>query len=282
MKSNRKDLGNQETQMSEHLELYNQLLSAGRYTICSKQKCGEYKKQLQDLHDFVYVVESTPNPCEPEYSPMFLDCIVHKSLWTPELKTQLKEHYLSFNIVNYYLDTCVYYHISDTEKRRLLFEMMGKWWFFEKSPSPALALSEAIEFRNTFFRQEFAYLPNKFRRLVAQKGFCQAIEELTEKEHSFLNEFVLQMKQPSVCCGCVPIKKTAFSSRLDTPVWYEVPELDIYEKDNVNVKEVEEAVLSGDFLYLVVYNFHDGLDRSLYTTLYSLFSKNKQQQNNVI
>jgi hypothetical protein len=67
------------------------------------------------------------------------------------------------------------------------------------------------------------------------------------------------------------MKQKAFSSRLDTPIWYEVPELDIYEKDGVDVKEVEEAVLSGDFLYLVVYNFYDGLDRSLYTTLYHLF-----------
>lgn len=259
--------------MSDHLELYNQLLSAGRTTICSKQKCGGYKKQLQDLHDFVYVVESTPNPCEAEYSPMFLDCIIHKSLWTSELKEQLKKHNFSFNIVDYDLDTCTYYHLPDTEKRRLLFEMMGKWWFFEKSTSPALALSEAIEFRNTFFRQKFAYLPKKFRQLVAQNGFCQAIEKLTEEEHSFLDEFVLQIKQPPVCCGCVPVKKTAFSSRLETPIWYEVPELNIYEKDTVNVRDVEEAVLSGDFLYLVVYNFHNGLDRTLYTTLYSLFQE---------
>lgn len=259
--------------MSEHLELYNQLLLAGKSNICSRQKCGKFERELQDLHDFVYIVESTPNPCEPEYSPMFLDCILHKSLWTPKLKEQLKEHHFSFNVVDYDLDTCTYYHLPDTEKRRLLFEMVGKWWFFEKSTSPALALSEAIEFRKIFFRQEFAYLPNKFRQLVAQKGFCQAINALTDEEHSFLDDFIFQMKKPSFFCGCVSMKKTAFSSRLDTPIWYEVPELDIYEKDGINVKEVEEAVLSGNFLYLVVYNFYDGLDRSLYTTLYRLLSE---------
>jgi len=259
--------------MSEHLELYNQLLLVGRNNVCAKQKCGKYEQQLQDLHDFVYVVESTPNPCDCEYSPMFLDCIVHKSLWTPALKDRFKEENLSFQVLDYSLDSCVYYHLADTEKRRLLFEMVGKWWFFDNSPSPSLALSEAIEFRKNFFRQRFGYLPKKFRQLVRNKGFCQAVKELTEEEHTFLDDFLFKMKEPSLFCGCIPLKRTAFSSRLDTPVWCEVPELELYEKDGVNIRQVEEAVSSGDFLYMMVYNDHDGLDRTLYTKLYQLFQE---------
>lgn len=263
--------------MSNYRQLYNHLLSVGKSTVCSKQRCGKYEKQLQDLHDFVYVVESTPNPCESDYSPMFLDCIIHKSLWTSQLIARLKECHFSFNVINYNLDTCVYYHLPDTEKRRLLFEMVGKWWFFDNSPSPALALSEAVEFRKTFFRQKFRYLPKKFRKLVAQKGFCHAMEELTEDEHQFLDDFLFQMKQPSFCCGCIPVKNTAFTRRFEIPVWYDVPELEIYEKDNVNVKEIEEAILSGDLLYMVIYNHHDGLDRSLYTKLYNLFQEQQHR-----
>ena len=259
--------------MSGHFELYNQLLCAGRNNVCKKQKCGKYETQLRDLHDFVYVVESTPNPCEPEYSPMFLDCIIHKSLWSPILMDRLKEENLSFNVLDYFLDSCTHYHLGDTEKRRLLFEMVGKWWFFDNSPSPSLALSEAIEFRKQFFRQPFGYLPKKFRQLVAHKGFCQAMKELTSEEHDFLDDLLLKMKEPSVYCGCFPLKRTAFSSRLDTPVWYDVPELQLYEKNSVSVREIEEAILSGDFLYMMVYNYHDGLDRNLYTKLYQLFQE---------
>lgn len=258
-----------------HELLYQQLLSAGRSAICSTQKCGEYKKQLQDLHEFVYVVESTPNPCEPEYSPMFLDFIIHKSMCTPQWKDSLTAHHLSFNIMDYDRNVCTHYHIPDTEKRRLLFEMMGKWWFYEKSPAPALALSEAIDFRNWFFRQKFAYFPKKFRHLVAQKGFCGAMEELTEEEHRFLDDMLLRMKQPSFWCGCIPIKKTAFSTRLNPLVWYELPPLEIGEKDGIELKDVEEAVRAGDFLYMVVENDHNGLDRTLYTTLLRIFQETK-------
>ena len=259
--------------MTEHLQLYNQLLLVGRKNVCTKQKCGKYEKQLQDLHDFVYVVESTPNPCDAEYSPMFLDCIVHKSLWTPSFKDRLIEENLSFNVLDYFLNSCTHYHVPDTEKRRLLFEMVGKWWFFDNSQSPSLALSEAIQFRKNFFRQPFGYLPKKFRQLVAKKGFCQAMNELTKEEHTFLEEFLVKMKEPSLFCGCIPLKRTAFSSRLDTLVWYDVPELELYEKDGINIQQVEEAVSSGDFLYMVVYNVHDGLDRTLYTKLYRLFQE---------
>lgn len=261
--------------MTNHSELYNQLLSAGRNNICVRENCGKYEKQLQDLHDFVYVVESTPNPCDPEYSPMFLDCIIHKSLWTSELQDRFKEENLSFNVLDYFSDTCVHYHLPDTEKRRLLFEMVGKWWFFDNSPSPFLALSEAIEFRKQFFRQPFGYLPKKFRQLVAKRGFCQALNELTEEEHEFLDDFLQKMKEPSLFCGCIPLKKTAFSHRLATPVWYEVPELELYEKDGVDIHQVEGAISSGDFLYMVIYNYYDGLDRTLYTKLYDLFQQQK-------
>lgn len=256
-----------------HLALYNQLLSVGKKNVCAKQKCGEYEKQLRDLHDFVYVVESTPNPCDCDYSPMFLDMIVHKSLWTPTLKDRLIEHNFSFKVLDYFLDTCTDHHLPDTEKRRLLFEMVGKWWFFDNSPSPSLALSEAIEFRKNFFRQRFGYLPKKFRRLVGKKGFCQAVKELTEEEHAFLDDFLLRMKEPTIFCGCIPLKRTVFSSRLDTPVWCEVPELELYEKDGMDIRQVEEAVLSGDFLYMMVCNHYDGLDRTLYTKLYQLFQE---------
>lgn len=252
------------------LELYHQLLSVGKSNVCSLQTCGEYRQQLQDLHEFVYVVESTPNPCEPEYSPMFLDCILHKSLNTPKLKERLMQHHLSFNILDYDRNVNTHYHIPNTEKRKLLFEMVGKWWFFEKSQSPALALSEAIRFRNWFFKQPFAYLPKKFRHLVAQKGFCQAVEELTADEHRFLDDLILRMKQPLTMCGCIPQKRTAFCSRLDPPLWYDIPDL-----ENVG-NEVGDALSSGDFLYMVVYNDHDGLDRTLYTTLCRLFQETKK------
>lgn len=245
------------------LELYHQLLSATKS--CSLQKCREYRQQLQDLHEFVYIVESTPNPCEPEYSPMFLDCILHQSMCTPELIERLIQHHFSFNILDYKRRVCSHYHIPDMEKRRLLFEMMGKWWFFEKSQSPALVLTEAIEFRNWFFRQPFAYLPKKFRRLVAQKGFCKAVEGLTEEENQLIDGLIMRWKKPLFYCGCIPRKRTAFSSRLDSPPWYDIPE------PNMCGNEIGDAIYNGDFLYMVIYNDYDGLDRTLYTTLLHIF-----------
>ena len=256
--------------MTDHLNLYNQLLTMGAENVCEKQTCGEYKEQLQKLHDFVYVVESTPNPSDPTYSPMFIDCIIHKSLYTPELTEQLKKHNFCFNVLDYNKDSCTYYNLRDTKKRRLLFEMNGKWWFFNESPSPSLALSEAIQFRKNFFRQHFAYLPQKFRDLVDKKGFVQAVNDLTEDEHLFLDEFIQEMEEPSFLCGCVPKKKSGFLKRIDVPIWHEPPELEIYEQDGVDVYAINEAVLSGEFLYMVVNNYYDGVDRKLYTTLYDI------------
>lgn len=259
--------------MTEYNKLYKHILELGRSDLGAKHDCGPYKKQLQQLHDFIYVVESTPNPCDETYSPMFLECIIHKSLCTSSFLQHLKDNHISFSILNYNKDDCIYYYTPDTEKRRLLFEMMGKWWFFEKSFSPATAKTEAIEFRKYFFRQPFYYLPTKFRRLVKEKGFCLAIETLTDDEHMFLNRLTQQIEQQSTFCYCIPRKKSSFSIRLKPPICHDVPELEIYERKGTDVKRMSEAVESGDFLYLSVYNFYDGLDRSLYEKLYRLFQE---------
>lgn len=254
--------------------MYQQLLSLGKKTVCAKQQCGDFKPQLQALHDFVYVVESTPHPEDPTYSSMFLDCIIHKSFWTPQLQHDLKQHNFSFSVLDYSNDSHCFFHPKDTMKRRLLYEMVGKWWFFHDTMAPALALSEAIHFRDWFFDQPFAYLPETFRRWVETGGFQFAYDRLNTNEHLFLDKILSgMMTQQSVCC--FPSKRTVFSQRFIEPRWHELPELEIYEIDGVDVEGVHDAVLSGEFLYMMVTNYHDGLDRNLYLQLYDILKIQK-------
>jgi len=257
--------------------LYQELLTIGRANICANQKCGEYKHQLKALHDFVYVVESTPRPEDPFYSPMFIDCIIEKSMWNRELEKLLEDEKLSYDLLDYSKLTNLSRHLQDTHKRRLLFEMLDKWWFFRDTMAPEMALSDALQFRKKFFKTEFAYLPNKFRELVDKNDFNTAINQLSENEHLFLDRFLEEMNEPAVSCGCIPSKKSAFLHRFQDPSWYDLPELEIYETDGVDIMAVKNAVLNGDLLYLVINNHYDCMDRNLYTKLYNLFN---QQQNN--
>jgi hypothetical protein len=190
------------------------------------------------------------------------------------LYDKLVEHNFSFRVLDYNKDKCDFHVLPDTERRRLLFEMLGKWWFFNNTPSPTYALSEAIKLRNHFFKQEFAYLPEKFRKLVEEKGFCGAIDALSDKENIFLDRFIDEMNEPSfLCFGCIPAKKSAFLQRFKRQDHNEVPELEIYESDGLDVKETEKAVLSGDLIYMVVDNYYDCTDRNLYTKLYNIFKE---------
>lgn len=264
------------------MDLYQQLIGVGKNNITSINKCGncgnEFIKQLQKLHDFVYIVEHTPRPEDPFYSPMFIELIVHKNICSGAFKEVLKKHNLSYEIYNYDDITKETYYIPNTHKRRLLFEMLGKWWFFHNTMAPSMALSEAIHLRDTFFKCEYAYLPDKFRYLVEKQGFPQAVNSLREDEHEFLHNFLDEMNHPKVSCGCIPMKRSSFSRRFEFPVWDdEPPDLEIYETDGVDVKSIRDAVLSGDLYYLTIYNHYDCTDRSLYTTLYNILQK--QQQN---
>lgn len=253
-------------------DLYQELLSAGKVSICHYQECGQYKKQLQDLYDFVYVVECTPCPEEPTYSPMFLDCIIHRTLWE-KIQKRLEKENLSYDVLDYCEMKNVSHHIPNTPKRKLMFEMLGRWWFFQDTLPPTIALKEAVEFRKKFFKQEFAYLPETFRERVKTIDFPTAIQSLTEEEHQFLDRLIAQYNDPIVSCGCIPNKKSAFSQRLQNPDWYELPELSIYEMDGIDIRDVGKAVDKGDFLYMVVSNFHDCMDRSLYQKLYNIFKE---------
>lgn len=255
--------------------LYRELLEIGRTNICTKQKCGEYKQQLKALHDFVYVVESTPRPEDPFYSPMFLDCIIEKSMWTPELEKTLEDEKLSYDLLNYDKLTNKSRHLTDMHKRRLLFEMTGKWWFFKETMAPEMALTDALQFRKDFFKTDFAYLPQKFRRLVDKSDFNTAISQLTDEEHLFLEDFLKKINEPLVSCGCITLKKSAFMQRFQDPSWYDLPELEIYETDGLDVQAVKDAVLKGELLYLIINNHYDCMDRKLYTKLYNIFNKQK-------
>ena len=251
---------------------YQQLLSLGKKTICLTQPCGDFKQQLQNLHDFVFVVEATPHPEDSTYSEMFLDCIIHSSLWTPELQQQLKRHNFSFSVFDYCHDSHCFFQPKDTMKHRLLYEMVGKWWFFRDTMAPAMALSEAIHFRDWFFDQPFADLPEKFRKWVKQGGIQYAMDQLSPKEHLFLDKIISDMtKTQTSVCGCFPVKRTSFSQRLVEPTWHELPELEIYEIDGIDVNVIHDAVVGGELLYMMISNYHDGVDRNLYQDLYTLF-----------
>lgn len=256
--------------------LYQELLSIGRKNICANQKCGEYKHQLKALHDFIYIVESTPRPEDPFYSPMFIDCIIEKSMWNPELEKFLEDEKLSYDLLNYNKLTNLSRHLLDTHKRRLLHEMLDKWWFFQETMAPEMALSDALQFRKNFFMTEFAYLPKKFRELVEKSDFNTAINQLTEEEHLFLEKFIEEMNEPVISCGCIPFKKSAFMQRFTDPSWHDLPELEIYETDGVDVRAVKDAVLDGNLLYLIIHNHYDCMDRNLYIKLYNIFNQQKK------
>lgn len=261
------------------LELYRHLLERGRKTICKDQDCGdEFRKQLQDLHDFVYVVESTPHPEDPTYSFMFLDCLVHKSYLKTCLQHDLVEKKLSYDILDYERCSRQHHHLLDTPKRKLLFEMVGKWWFFRDTMPPPFALTEAAEFQRQFFRQKYAYLPEKFRKLTETMDFNEAIQSLTEKEHEYLDFLVYQVQKPLFLCGCLPIRKNSFSRRLDDDQWvgFELPILTHIELD-----EIKDALFQGEFVYMLISNHYNCLDRNLYKTLYDIFQQQEFPQKKI-
>lgn len=249
--------------------LYNKLLAIGKDKVdVEQQGDDDYNKQLLKLCGLVYIIESTPHPDDPTYSPMFVDFIIHKSLWR-DARKKIEQTTLSYDVFDYNNMTRCYHHLPDTDKRRLLFEMVGKWWFFDGTFPPSLPLLEAFEFRCYFFRQKFAYLPEKFRGMVGQMDFNTAYHRLTKEEHMFLDNLIKKINRSIFLCGCLPVKKKdAFSQRFQDPGWQELPVLDLDEGDAC---KVQEAILRGEFLYMTVYNHYDGLDRDLYNKLYDIF-----------
>lgn len=248
------------------MELYHKLLTVGKKHIDPLQEPHE----LQNLCDFVYIVESTPQPHEPTYSPMFLYCIIHRSLWK-KISKKIEAHHLSYHVMDYNRIIKYSNHLPDTQKRRLLFEMLDRWWFFEEAIPHSLPLRQAFQFREYFFRQEFAYLPQKFRGMVERMDFNTAVNSLTREEDQFLDDIIRRTSQSYYCCGCIPIKKNDyFSQRFHEPAWYDLPSLGIRNTDNINVADVEKAIHSGEFLYMMVFNYHDCLDRGLYKTLHTI------------
>lgn len=247
-------------------ELYDNLLTFGRREVSFRQECGNpFKRQLQDLHDYVYVVESTPEPEDPTHSPMFLCCVVHRSLWVPEVRQRLEDEHISYNVVDYGKMTRRVLRLADTKKRRLLFEMLGKWWFFENTLAPNVALTEAVQFRNDFFsRKELAPLPGRFRQLTEEMAFHEAVNALTPEEHALLDGMLLEMEMPvPQCCGLLKQRrKGAFYRRLDEPHW----------EPTVGEENVDEAIWGGTFLWATFYNYYDCTDRNLYTKIYDIFS----------
>lgn len=254
---------------------YKKLLQIGKKSICSTQECGlKFKKQLQNLHEFIYVIDSTPHPYEPTYFPMFVNCIIHKDLWISKVRKQLRAANYSYEVINYHSNQFFFFHLPDTPKRKLLFEMVGQWWFFNNTFSPTTDHTDVIKFRNKFFKQQYAYLPEKFRNLTETMDFNTAMSSLTKEEHQFLDNLLEEMNQPSVCCGCIPLRKNTFSKRFQEPVWKDLPLLNL--NDQHFEMEIREELLSGELLFLSIHNYYDCLDRQLYKQLYNIFSSTEQ------
>lgn len=253
------------------MEVYHKLLAVGKKHVNPLQEPPE----LQNLCDFVYIVESTPQFNESTYSPMFLYCIIHKSLWEKIYK-KLEAHNLSYHVMDYKRHVKYSHCLPDTQKRRLLFEMLDRWWFFEEAIPHSLPLQQAFQFRRFFFRQKFAYLPQKFRGMVERMDFNTAVNSLTREEDQFLDDIILQTnKSFYYFCGCIPVKKNdSFSQRFREPKWYDLPSLGIRNIDNINVGKVKKAIHNGEFLYMMVSNYHDCMDRNLYKKLYTIFCEN--------
>lgn len=253
------------------MEDYKKLLNIGKKNVCQEQECGrKYKRQLQNLHEFVYVVDSTPHPYEPTYFPMFINCIIHKDLWTSKIRKKLRSANFSFDIINYHLNQCCSYHLPDTSKRKLLFEMVSQWWFFQNTFAPVAVNTEVIQFHKQFFKQRYAYLPEKFRNLTSKMDFNTAMNSLTKEEHEFLDDFLSEMviNEPTVFCGCIPIKRSRFSKRFQEPTWYEFPKLSL--GDCILETDIREELLSGELLFLTIHNYYDCLDRNLYKKFYEI------------
>jgi hypothetical protein len=258
----------------QDMDDYQKLLAIGKKNICHDQQCGlTFKRQLKDLHEFVYVVDSTPHPYERTYFPMFVNCIIHKDLWVSKIRKQLRAHDYSYDVINYQVNQCFFYHIPDTPKRRLLFEMVSQWWFFPNTLSPTYVRTEVVEFRNNFFKQKYAYLPEKFRTLTETMDFNTAMNSLTKEEHEFLDDFLEQLDLPSTICGCIPVHKSSFSKRFQEPIWYDLPKLKL--NNRLLETDIREELLSGELLFLSIHNYHDGLDRNLYKKLYEIFHSAK-------
>lgn len=258
------------------MELYEKILKIGKEGMIDNLECGrKYKKQLQDLYDFIYVVESTPHPYEPTYSPMFIDCIIHKDLWTSALRKKLRSANFSYDVINYHTRQYISSHLPDTQKRKLLFEMVSQWWFFNNTMSPTYVLPEAIQFRQRFFKGEFSYLPERFRCLVKTMGFPTAVNSLSKEEHEFLDVFIENYNKPSFFCGCFPKLKSAFSRRLEEKIIHEFPILELHDTTIEN--DVQEELLAGDYFYVNIQNYYDCLDRKLYKNLYEILRSERKE-----
>lgn len=247
-------------------ELFDKLLKIGQSN--PQHESGLYCQQLLDLHQYIYITESTPHPYEPTYFPMFVDCVILAPLWK-KIKPYLEENHFSYQVLNFQTGHKTTYSLIDIHKRKLLFEMLGKWWFFHDTPIPSFATPEAVAFRNQFFRQKYAYLPEKFRKLANEMDFNMAISKLTEEEHAFLDDMIMRMKAPHVLCGCINLKKSAFHLRLEEPEWNYVPDLGL---EGMDKDEVYRHFCEGKFLYLSIINYYDCMDRGLYKKLNEIFT----------
>lgn len=257
--------------MTTDWEVYKRLLNNGKKWVCDKQQCGKYKKQLQDLHNYVYVVDSTPNPCDNTYQPMFINCIIHKSMWTLSIRKQLEAEKWNLHVFDYKEKNHSYFGLMDTPKRRLLFEMLNMWWFYRDAFMPVCARRDAIEFRECFFKGEFAYLPEKFRQLVEETNdFNKAMGRLSGKEHEYLDRLVRPHKTHWLCFPLIKnnYHHLKFLKRLEEPRWIGMPSFDIQDQDVLH--ELEE----GQFYFMKVYNYYDCLDRNLYERLYEILANN--------
>lgn len=256
-------------------DLFQKLLEVGRSN--PQHDSGLYCQQLLDLHQFIYITESTPHVYEPTYFPMFVDCVIQAPLWF-KIKPHLEENYISYQVLNFKTGCKTVHSLLDTHKRKLLFEMLGKWWFFQDAPIPSFALPEAVAFRNQFFRQKFSYLPEKFRKLTNEMDFNTAIHMLTEEEHFFLDDMIERLKTPHALCGCIQLKKSSFCMRLEEPEWDHIPDLELEDADK---KETYNKFCQGEFLYLVITNYYDCIDRGLYKKLLEIFTTCTQKEENV-
>lgn len=66
--------------------------------------------------------------------------------------------------------------------------------------------------------------------------------------------------------------------RLEEPEWDHIPDLELEDADK---KETYNKFCQGEFLYLVITNYYDCIDRGLYKKLLEIFTTCTQKEENV-
>lgn len=201
-----------------------------------------FQKQLNKLRQHVHVEKSTQSPSDPYHQPMFVEGLMDRGIATPSFMMTLHRQSWSYEFLDFDKEIRVAHKCPDSDKKRLLFQMLQ--WEKHGGGSATTAFPEWML---------------SFRTDALRTSFLDAWGRLDEEDHKRLEEWM----------DLHGISRKNVEKEKDDD---EFPEMILYEKEGVDMVQLQRDICSGKLLYFYIENLHDPTDRGLYEKLLKILN----------